>query len=415
MSAQYQLPRGAKHFLPEEAYTVTLLENKARTVFAIYGYRQIRLPIIENKNIFIRSLGENSDIVDKQIFNIEGKYALCLRPEATAQIARSYIEHNLYSQKLVKLFYIGAMFRGERPQKGRFRQFHHIGAEAIGQRSPYLDAELMKLANDLLLTFGICSFELEVNSLGCKRDVARLEQILLQELKGKSEHLCENCKRRLKTNTLRVLDCKNASCRDIIAKLCIGMDYLCGDCKSYFDSVLKALDSLSIKYRHVHTLVRGLDYYTQTVFEFTSSLLGSQNAIGAGGRYDGLVKELGGQNAPACGFALGLERILLLRGVKEKEPPPTAFIAYVTENLQEKAFKLLNNLRQANVSCDMDFNFSSLKSQLRYCQKLRATFAVILGEDELSKSCVMVRDMQKSKQETVKIDTLISYFKQQTA
>jgi len=407
MSAKYRLPRGTKDFLPQEAYTATLLENKAREVFATYGYREVRLPSIENKGIFVRGLGGGSEVVEKQIFTIEGKDDLCLRPEATAQIVRSYIEHNLYNQRLVKLFYIGAMFRGERPQKGRLRQFHHIGAEAIGERHPGVDAEVVKLAYDLLRSFDVGNFTLEINSLGCPKDKESLRGKLKDKLKGKLHLLCGKCQHRFARNTLRLLDCKNPGCKDAVSSLGIGRSYLCKDCAEYYRAVLEILKDLSVNYRQVDSLVRGLDYYTHTVFEFTTSLLGSQNAVGAGGRYDELVEELGGPKKPSCGFALGLERILLLRE-KEELPCPRVFVAYTTAGLGKRAFLILDSLRGAGISSDMDFHPGSLKSQLRYGRKLRADFAVILGQDELENNSVILRDMKASSQEVVKIDNLIN-------
>jgi histidyl-tRNA synthetase len=405
MSAQYRLPKGTKDFLPQEAYTVSLLENIARDIFTVYGYEEVRLPLLESIPVFARSLGSTSEIVQKQIFTIASKDGLCLRPEATAQVARAYIENNLSQQRLVKLFYIGPMFRGERPQKGRLRQFHHIGAEAIGERSPLLDVELIALARRLLMGFGLDPPCLEINSLGCGADRRQLIKLLKDKLTPKQDRLCKECRRRLSTNVLRILDCKEAGCKKQVAALKIGGSYLCSDCSEYFEQVLEGLRRLSIEYIHVPTLVRGLDYYTQTVFEFTSPRLGAQSAVGAGGRYDNLIADLGGPSKPACGFALGLERILLLRTLSQLKGLDV-FVAYVSEDLKEQAFRLLDRLRQEGISCDMVFEFTSLKSQLRYCQKRKASLAVILGEEELTDNKVTLRDMAASKQELADIDSL---------
>ncbi|MBN2120049.1 MAG: histidine--tRNA ligase [Candidatus Omnitrophica bacterium] len=410
MSARYRLPRGTKDFLPQEAYAVSLLENNSRKIFRIYGYEEVRLPFIENSEVFIRSLGQTSEIIERQIFKIEAKDNLCLRPEATAQVVRSYIENAFYQHKLSKLFYIGAMFRGERPQKGRLRQFHHIGAEAIGQSSPFLDVEVISLARDLLLELGVDKFELKINSLGCVEDKERLKALLREKLSSKHGRLCEDCQKRFSVNILRVLDCKKPACKELVASLDIGRSYLCKDCSGYFDTILDMLKSLSIDYSHVATLVRGLDYYTRTVFEFTSPLLGAQDAVGAGGRYDNLVQELGGPSRPACGFALGLERILLLRG-KEPKPRLRAFVVYAAQDLQKQAFMVLRSLRQAGISSDMSFDFTSLKSQLRLCQKLEADFAVILGPDEMRDKILILRDMKASVQDKIEINDLIKRLK----
>ncbi|MCD6539208.1 MAG: histidine--tRNA ligase [Candidatus Omnitrophica bacterium] len=410
MSGRYRPPRGTKDFLSGEAYTSVFLENKAREIFYLYGYREVKLPLIENKDIFIRSLGESTEVVEKQILEISSRENLCLRPEATAQIVRAYIGHSLYLQRLVKLFYIGPMFRGERPQKGRFRQFHHIGAEAIGEKDPLLDTELIGLAEKLLVSFGIKDFYLEINSLGCEEDKNRFKSLLKKKLTDKVKLLCENCQKRFFTNPLRILDCKEANCRKVVNSLDIGNSYLCKSCLSYFEQVCSLLDKRGIPYKVNPWLVRGLDYYTQIVFEFNSDNLGSQKAVGAGGRYDGLVRELGGPDKPGCGFALGLERILLLRNL-EKFSPLKVFVAYTSSELKSKAFELLTELRDEGVSSDMRFEFSSLKSQLRYAQKLGVEFVVILGEEELKNNQVSLRDMKASSQERLSLDGLIGFLK----
>ncbi|MFC1514442.1 histidine--tRNA ligase [Candidatus Omnitrophota bacterium] len=409
MSAKYRLPKGTKDFLPQEAYTVSLLESIARRVFSLYGYSEIRLPLLESTAVFVRSLGKASDIVQKQIFTIASKDDLCLRPEATAQVARCYIENAPLQQRLAKLAYIGPMFRGERPQKGRLRQFHHIGAEAIGQSSALLDAEIIILARDLLSAFGLEGVVLELNSLGCRDDQQRLQGMLKTKLEAK-QGLCEECRRRLSSNVLRILDCKKPDCRRIVSGLGIGRSYLCRECDLYFDKVVTALSAASVTYTHVPTLVRGLDYYTQTVFEFTSDALGAQSALGAGGRYDGLIFELGGKATPACGFALGLERILLLREAAQL-PGLDVFVAYTAEDLAKDAFEVLKLLRGVGISADMDFNFTSLKSQLRYSQRLKSALAVIIAEDELKEKGVILRDMKASSQDVIKISDLVEAVK----
>ncbi|HEC69691.1 MAG TPA: histidine--tRNA ligase [Candidatus Omnitrophica bacterium] len=413
MSGRYRPPRGTKDFLSGEAYTSVFLENKAREIFYLYGYREVRLPLIESKDIFIRSLGENTEVVEKQIFEISSRENLCLRPEATAQIVRAYIGHSLYLQRLVKLFYIGPMFRGERPQKGRFRQFHHIGAEAIGEKDPLLDTELIGLAEKLLVSFEVKDFYLEINSLGCEEDKNRFKSLLKKKLADDRVRslLCENCQKRFFANPLRILDCKEANCRKVVNSLDIGNSYLCKSCLSYFEQVCSLLDKRGISYKVNPWLVRGLDYYTQIVFEFNSDNLGSQKAVGAGGRYDGLVRELGGPDKAGCGFALGLERILLLRKL-EKFSSLKVFIAYTSSELKNKAFELLAKLRDEGISSDMGFKFSSLKSQLRYAQKLGVEFVVILGEEELKNNQVSLRDMKASSQERFSLDRLIDFLKE---
>ncbi len=396
--------------LPEESEKVNIIENLARKIFKRYGYSEIRLPVLENQAIFIRGLGSNTEIVEKQIFKIEGKEGLCLRPEGTAQVVRAYIEHRLYFQRLVKLFYIGPMFRGERPQRGRLRQFNHIGAEVLGIKSPFLDAETISLADILLKNFGlgVKDYRLEINSLGCKNDQDKLKNTLFSKIEPFKNSLCDDCKRRLYANVLRILDCKKDSCRNIVKSLNLNHSYLCNECRSYFDNVCKELNSLNISYRIVPSLVRGLDYYTQTVFEFTArGLLGSQNAVAAGGRYDNLVSELSGPDKPACGFAVGLDRILLLLEDKPVKINQPVFAAYTNEGVFEKAFQLIKLLREKGIPADMDFEKKSLKSQLRYFQKLGAEFVIIVGEEELKKNVYPLKYMRSSEQKDLDIEGLI--------
>ncbi len=302
------------------------------------------------------------------------------------------------------------MFRGERPQKGRLRQFHHLGCEAIGLKSVYLDAEIISLGYRLILDLGVKDFTLEINSLGCKKDRESLNRLLNKHLEKEYDDLCKHCQRRFSHNILRILDCKNPKCKKIVKSLNIGHKYLCEECLSYFKRLCLILDDNKISYKIKPTLVRGLDYYTDIVFEFVSSNLGSQSAIGAGGRYDHLVQSLGGANKPACGFALGLERLMLLRE-DLKLPGPSVFLSYVSENLYKKAFSLLNILRSEGISSDIDFTKGSLKSQLRYCQKIRCNYAVIVGEEELKQDSVILRDMRSSSQSVVKIAELVRILK----
>lgn len=406
---KYRLVRGVKDLLPEKSEKVNTIENLARKIFKLYGYSEIRLPVLENQAIFTRGLGSNTEIVEKQIFKIEGKEGLCLRPEGTAQVVRAYIEHRLYIQRLVKLFYIGPMFRGERPQRGRLRQFNHIGAEVLGIKSPFLDAENISLADALLKNFGlgVKDYRLEINSLGCKNDQDKLKNTLFSKIEPFKNSLCDDCKRRLYSNVLRILDCKKNSCQEIVKSLNLNHSYLCNECRLYFDNVCKELNSLNINYRIVPSLVRGLDYYTQTVFEFTARRLGSQNAVAAGGRYDNLVSELSGPDKPACGFAVGLDRVLLLLEDKPAEINHPVFAAYTNEGVFGKAFQLIKLLREKGIPADMDFEKKSLKSQLRYFQKLGAEFVIIVGEEELKKNVYPLKYMRSSEQKDLDLESLI--------
>lgn len=406
MKIRYKAPRGTKDFLFEEASALFSFEEKARKIFQTFGYREVRLPILEETALFNRSLGRSSEIVEKQLFRIKDKEELCLRPEATTQVVRSFIEHHLFkTYKILKVFYIGAMFRGERPQKGRLRQFHHIGAEALGIDNPYIDAEIIKLSQQIISSLGIENIKIEINSLGCQKDKEKFKNLLKKKLEPELSKLCEHCQRRFSFNTLRILDCKNSTCRELVRKLELNHTYLCKECLEFFSSLIKILTELKIAFSINNFLVRGLDYYTQTIFEIKNASLGSQDAVGAGGRYDNLVGELGGPRTSAVGFALGLERLLLLKKHKE-EPKCQVFIAYVPESLYHRAFMLLQSLRDKGISCQMDYLARSLGAQLRYSQRLEIDRVVILGEEELKRKEVILKDMRTSSQKKIKIEDL---------
>jgi len=408
---KYSNVRGTSDFNPAEAIVFNEVCDKARAIFKIFGYQEIILPHLEEKEIFIKGVGEFTDIVERQIFKIEGK-DIVLRPEGTAQVIRYFLQNSLYRQSdFHKLFYIGPMFRGERPQKGRLRQFHHLGAEAIGSDSFYLDAEVIILSLRILEALGVKEKELKINSLGCGSDKAKFSQYLQKALKANEEKLCDLCKKRIDKNPLRVLDCKLEQCRKVIKSLNLEKESLCPNCSAQFKDLLSLLDDLGIQYSYSPYMVRGLDYYTNTVFEITSSKLGSKDAIGAGGRYNNLVKFLGGPDTPATGFALGIERILIALGEPTKKEGLDAFVAVASKSLLEDAFKILDSLRKADVSCDYDFCDKSLKAQLRAAQRKNARFVVIIGEEEAEKGIVLLKDMQGATQVEVKKEDLIKRIK----
>ncbi|MFA5008807.1 MAG: histidine--tRNA ligase [Candidatus Omnitrophota bacterium] len=417
MIKTYKSIRGTYDFSPDEACLFNKIAAQARRVLGVYGYNEIILPILEEEGVFIRSVGETTDIVEKQIFRIakrtETDSDIVLRPEATAQVVRFFLEHALYKQSdFNKFSYIGSMFRGERPQKGRLRQFHHIGAEAIGSDSIFLDAEMISMSLKILDEIGIGERKLHINTLGCQADKEKFMSLLKKDLSEKRNELCEDCKRRLEKNPLRILDCKEERCKQIAASFCraetSGKTYLCDSCKEKFEQLLKLLKSLNIDYVYNPCLVRGLDYYTNTVFEIKSESLGSQDAIGAGGRYNNLIKNLGGPEIPACGFALGVERIALALNKKEAAAQPDVFIAVIGENLREESFKILKSLRDAGVSCDMDYCAKSIKGQLRYAEKKGINFVVLLADEEYKQGLIILKDMKTSEQEKIKKEDLTS-------
>lgn len=407
--------RGTKDILPPESSLWQQMERASREVLKLYGYGEIRTPIIEETALFIKNIGEDTDIVSKEMFSFvdRGERNISLRPEGTAPIVRSYIENNLDKvSALQKLFYIGPFFRAERPQAGRLRQFHQIGVEAIGSASPALDAEVIALAAKLLDTCGIKGYKIKLNNLGCREDKKNLSKLLKETFADKKgEHLCEDCKKRLKINPLRVLDCKVDSCRDLVRKTFKEAFFICAECSTHFEEALKFIDNLGIKYEKDPYIVRGLDYYTRTVFEITHEGLGSKDAIGAGGRYDNLSKDMGGPEVGACGFALGIDRMMMVMGKSAASCGIDLFMATIGEAAYAKAFNLLNDLRNNNISCDIDYAGKSLKAQMRQADSSGAEFVLILGEDEMKKGEAVLRDMKTKEQVSIKLDEVVDFIK----
>ncbi|MDO8675588.1 MAG: histidine--tRNA ligase [Candidatus Omnitrophota bacterium] len=416
---KFSVPRGTSDILPDVIPLWEDVESKARKILKSYGYREIRTPIYEETALFKRSLGQASDIVNKQLLELatskEEGYAL--RPEGTASVVRSYIENSFDKKEpLSKLFYIGPMFRGERPQKGRLRQFHQIGVEAIGPNSasPHLDAEILALAMHLLKALGVKNPKLKINSLGSKEDKEHISVWLRGELKKHKKDLCEECQNRFERNVFRVLDCKNEACRKVAASVVKKLP-LSDAGQDHFQSVQNALKSVGVDFEIAPHLVRGLDYYTHTVFEITADGLGSQDAVGAGGRYGGLVHELGGDaktDFSAIGFALGIDRILLASGATQPVPSTIdAFVITMDETGQKQAFKLVNDLRHAGISADMSYSGGKIGSQMNRANKLNARFALILGEEEMKNGAIAVKNMTSGAQENVKLEGVLEYLR----
>ncbi len=406
MEKVYRSVRGTTDFFPAAAARFNAIAARSREVFRRFAYEEIILPVLEEEELFVRTTGSTSDIVEKQLFRIADKEGICLRPEGTAQVVRYFLENSLFKQgDFYKFFYIGPMFRGERPQRGRLRQFHHIGCEALGADSPQLDAETVLLATQLLEENGLKEYAVKINSLGCLEDKNRFADKLREVLAGRRSALCEDCQRRLDKNPLRVLDCKNPPCRQVVVESGITEETLCEKCQDAFSRTLKLLDTAGVKYVVDKMLVRGLDYYTNTVFEITSQALGAQDAVGAGGRYNNLVSGLGGPATAAVGFAIGVERLTLALG----EPPAAAgldvFVA-AFPGLREKAFDIVRDLRNVGLAVDMDYCEKSFKSQLRTAQRKNARRVIIVGEDELKENCVMLKNMADSRQEKISLDGL---------
>jgi histidyl-tRNA synthetase len=405
---------GTKDILAPEISRWQEIEKLSRSIFDVYNYREIRTPVMEESGLFNRSLGEFSEIVQKQMFIIKNKdETYALRPEATASIARAYIENNLHkTQALQKLYYIGPMFRRERPQKGRLRQFHHIGAELIGSTDTDSDVEVISLADALLKAYAIEDYEIKINSLGCLNDKKKLTRILKNSIKGQLRNFCPECKERFKKNVLRILDCKNESCRRLIAKLDIRHNHLCPDCKEHFSRVRQGLDDLKVNYSVFAHLVRGLDYYTRTVFEITHKNLGAQDALAAGGRYDNLLKELDGPDLGAIGFAFGVERLLLVHSPQSLDDSKNlVYLITLGEQAKREGRKILAQLRQANIACDTDYTGKSLKGVMRQANNLGSRYVLILGDEELKKNVITLKDMVSGEQKEVKQGDLIQSLK----
>jgi histidyl-tRNA synthetase len=405
---------GTKDILPEEVSSWQAVEATARRTFSFFNYQEIRTPLIEEVSLFNRTLGTTTEIVQKQMFlihNQEDTYAL--RPEATASVVRSYLENNLEKiGSFRKLYYIGPMFRLERPQKGRLRQFHHIGAEAIGSSAATLDIEIISLADQLLKNFGISGYKIKLNSLGCPKDKESLGTDLKKRLNEKIPQLCPDCQIRVKNNVLRILDCKNENCKKIVSDLGLTDSHLCPDCQKHFEEVKNGLENLNIPFQTDPRLVRGLDYYNRTVFEITHPDLGSQDAIGAGGRYNNLVSQLGGPDLGAIGFAFGVERLLLVpNNLKQETPKKLVYLITLGEVAKNAGVKILNQLREAQIPADMDYLNKSLKAAMRSANDNGAAFVLILGEDELKKNVIAIKDMAQGTQKEVDIQNLTKELK----
>jgi histidyl-tRNA synthetase len=418
MTKKFSVPRGAADILPAEIPLWQDIEAKTRQIFAKYNYREIRTPIFEETELFARSIGKTSDVVQKQMLNLQPQKKsdavdihvgeLSLRPEGTASVVRAYIENSLDRKEgISKFFYIGPMFRGERPQKGRLRQFHQIGVEVIGSGAvhPYLDAEVIALNVSLLKAFGLQDFELKINTLGSLKDKENFSKSLRKLIDPKISDLCADCRQRFERNVFRILDCKNKACREVVHGLRLNAPHLSEESRTHFDQVKEALDSLGVKYTACYDLVRGLDYYTHTIFEITVSSLGSQDAVSAGGRYNHLVSQLGGPEVPAIGFALGIERAILAMAKSQQLTTrrPSTYIIALDERSFKRAFQILNILRGNGVSSDMSYRISSMKSQMRLANKIGARAVIVMGEAELEKEFVSLKDMETGTQEEISI------------
>ncbi len=401
-SLKIQAINGFKDILPETAIRWRHIEQCARDIFERFGMREIRLPILEKTELFVRSIGEATDVVEKEMYTFVDK-GLTMRPEATASIMRAFIEHGLHVQRPVqRLFTIGPMFRHERPQKGRLRQFHQLDAEIIGAQEPQIDAELITMGQMLLDTLGI-KVSLEINSLGCPVCRPPYKERLVHYLEQRSDLLCEDCRRRTHTNPLRVLDCKKDACKAVVADAPSLLDALCPDCDQHFLEVRQSLDALQVPFTINRFMVRGLDYYTRTTFEFLTTDLGAQAAVGAGGRYDGLIEQLGGPALSGIGFAMGLERVALLMEQQDESQLPVEsmdiFVAALGKEPLTFCSQLTQTLRRHGIKAAIDYSGRSLKAQLKQANRINARFSLIIGEEELANQQGILRNMATQEQQ----------------
>jgi histidyl-tRNA synthetase len=396
--------RGMRDILPPEAERWQQMEAIARQVFELYGYREVRLPLLERTELFARSIGEETDIVAKEMYTFDDRHgeSLTLRPEATASVLRAVLEHGLEKGAGVKKYYtLGPMFRYERPQKGRYRQFYQINCEALGVDAPELDAEVILLLLDLLGRLQLGEMRLLINSLGCRQCQASFRAALQDFLRGK-EGLCPDCRRRRETNSLRVFDCKSPHCQAMLQDAPVLKDHLDPECAAHFARVLEFLRRFGVTYEEQPRLVRGLDYYTRTAFEVVAAGLGAQDAVAGGGRYNGLSQELGGPELPAIGFAIGQDRLLeVLPQDLGQDKDHKIFLAALGNPARERAFALLRELRGRGLSGEMDFEGRSLKAQMSLADRMGAAFAVILGDRELETGQAQVRRLATGEQEQV--------------
>jgi len=409
----YRAPRGTSDILPEEQPYWRYIEREVVNICQLYGYERIDVPAFEDTQLFTRSVGEETDIVKKEMYTFEdrGGNTITLRPEGTAPVCRAYLEHGLHNlPQPVKLYYIASIFRYERPQAGRYRQHYQFGYEAIGDDDPALDAEVIDMAWKFFLSLGLRHLSLNLNSIGCKKCRPQYLTALKDYYVNHIQELCSDCKMRLKRNPLRLLDCKKPLCQQMANSAPRSVDYLCSQCNEHFNRLKRYLDLLDLPFVINHCLVRGLDYYTRTVFEVQPEEEGAQSTLGGGGRYDDLIEELGGKPTPAIGFATGIERIIF--NLKKQGiivpalPKPQVFIAYLGDAAKDEAIKLASTLRRNGIGVIEALGDKSLKAQLRQANTLGTRYAVIIGEQEIKTGTVILRDMTTAQQKTIPISEL---------
>jgi histidyl-tRNA synthetase len=413
-------PRGTKDIYGSYMNTWKKLEQTVNNICDNYGFKEIRTPIFEHTELFKRGVGETTDIVQKEMYSFmdKGDRNITLKPEGTAGVVRAYLERKMYADaQPTKLFYLTPAFRYERPQAGRYRQFHQFGVELFGSDKPSADAEVIALATNLLKNLGITNVELHINSLGGPECRKKYNEVLKQFLNKNMDALCPTCLERYEKNPLRILDCKNEKCKEILQDAPLAKDELSDECKAHFEELLSLLDAMGIDYIVDPWIVRGLDYYTRTVFEFISNDIGAQGTVCGGGRYDKLIEECGGSKTPAVGFGAGIERLIMtmeaVNGPQEYVPTRDIYVGAMGDNAKKTTFSLVNSLRDNNISAETDLMNRSVKAQMKYANKIGCKYSVIIGDNEIEENNVTVKNMETREQSNVKINELVDFMKKE--
>lgn len=409
--------KGTKDVLPQEIHKNQYIEATCLSVAEKFGYKEIRTPVFEHTELFQRGVGDTTDVVQKEMYTFDDKggRSITLRPEGTAGAARSFLESGLCNEALPqKVCYLTSCYRYEKPQAGRLREFHQFGIECFGAASPLADAEMISLAKNVFDELGVKNLHLEINSIGCPECRAEYHKALKEYFADRKDELCDTCKDRLDRNPMRILDCKSPVCSEIAKGAPIVLDYLCDECSTHFDSVKKYLDAMDIEYTVNPQIVRGLDYYTKTVFEFVSDAIGAQGTVCGGGRYDGLIEEFGGQKTPSLGFGMGLERLQLVMEAQGCEFPESAkadlFIAAMGEKATLKAVEIAKDMREEGFSVIYDLNGRSLRAQMKYADKLGAKFNVVIGDNEVENNSAELKNMSTGEKAQINLETFVNGF-----
>lgn len=409
--------KGTQDVLPQDSYKNRFVEQTLAEIAGNYGFREIRTPVFEHTELFNRSVGDTTDVVQKEMYTFmdKGDRSITLRPEGTAGAVRAFLEHGLFNEALPqKVFYLTSCYRYEKPQAGRLREFHQFGVECFGAESPAADAEVIALANEIFGFLGVKGLELQINSIGCPTCRAKYQEALKAYFESKKGDLCATCLSRLDRNPMRILDCKSPVCSGIAKDAPVVLDYLCDDCKDHFEKLKKYLDAMNIAYKINPTIVRGLDYYTKTVFEFVATGIGAQGTVCGGGRYDGLCEELGGNHMPALGFGLGLERLMLVleaQGIKLPEDQKcNLYVAPAGEAASLYAAGLVNDLRAGGMFALFDVSDRGIKAQMKYANKIGAEYVVVIGDNELESGTAKLKNMESGEEMEVKLETLADDF-----